>query len=195
MLPYHSQIEALLFIAGAKGLNLAELSQLLNLATSACSQQLDQLQATYEKDAARAFIIIETGHRYKLVTKPEFKELIENYAKSPTAPRLSQAALETLSIVAYRQPIARMDIDEVRGVQSTGALQTLMLRQLIEEKGRSEGPGRAILYGTTAYFLDYFGINTIEELPDVDDFSEVETPEIPNLFFKDTAENIENEDN
>ena len=200
MQAYPSKIEALLFIAGTKGLNLGELSALLGLATSACSQQVEQLATSYEKDSVRAFTLLESGGRFKLATKPAFKPLIESYAKSPTAPRLSQAALETLAIIAYRQPLTRMEIDEVRGVQSSGALQTLMLRQLIEEKGRSESPGRAFLYGTSAYFLDYFGINSLEELPDVEGFEEEATAEIPDLFYKESAgtgataaENLANE--
>jgi segregation and condensation protein B len=75
--------------------------------------------------------------------------------------------LETLSIIAYRQPVTRAEIDELRGVQSSGAVQTLVARQLIEEKGRVEGPGRAILYGTSDYFMDYFGLKDMKELPDV----------------------------
>ena len=98
--------------------------------------------------------------------------------------RLSQAALETLAIVAYKQPITRSEVDEIRGVQSAGSVQKLAARQLIEEKGRVEGPGRAILYGTTEYFMDYFGLKDLEELPDIQSMEEELLEELPtDLFF------------
>ncbi|MGX7199253.1 SMC-Scp complex subunit ScpB [Enterococcus nangangensis] len=184
---YLAQLEALLFVAGGKGVSLGEFSLLLGLSSGACLQQLEKLKQSYEEDSKRSFTLLETGERYQLVTKPQFKDLLESFAKAPTTPRLSQAALETLAIVAYKQPIPRLEIDEIRGVQSTGALQTLTMRQLVEEKGRQETPGRPILYGTTAYFLDYFGLQTLTDLPDIAELESETTTEIPDLFFNEAT--------
>ena len=96
---------------------------------------------------------------------------------------LSQAALETLSIIAYKQPISRIEIDEIRGVQTSGSIQKLVARQLIEEKYRVDGPGRAILYGTTKYFMDYFGLKSLDELPDIQQMEDELEEELPMDLF------------
>lgn len=162
-----SQIEALLFVVGEEGIELEEMAYTLERATAEIYQSLTTLREKYEKDPSSAFTILEVGNRFVLTTKKHFAPLLKEFARSPLANRLSQAALETLSIIAYKQPITRGEIDDLRGVQSSGAVQTLAARQLIEEKGRVEGPGRAILYGTTSYFMDYFGLKDLTELPDV----------------------------
>lgn len=116
--------------------------------------------------------------------KKEYAEVIKSYAISPLSTNLSQAALETLAIIAYKQPLTRMEIDEIRGVQTSGALQKLTLRGLIEEKGRVEGPGRAILYGTSRYFLDYFGLKKLSELPKISDLEQEPAENESDLFFE-----------
>lgn len=162
-----SQIEAMLFVVGDEGLSLEELSFTLDSATSELYDSIQNLKERYENDKASALTILEVGNHFVLSTKKRFAPLLKDFARSPMANRLSQAALETLSIIAYKQPITRSEVDELRGVQSSGAVQTLVARQLIEEQGRVEGPGRAILYGTSDYFMDYFGLKDIKELPDV----------------------------
>lgn len=162
-----SQIEAMLFVVGEEGLSLEELSFTLDSATSELYDSIQKLKERYENDKASALTILEVGNHFVLSTKKRFAPLLKDFARSPMANRLSQAALETLSIIAYKQPITRSEVDELRGVQSSGAVQTLVARQLIEEQGRVEGPGRAILYGTSDYFMDYFGLKDIKELPDV----------------------------
>lgn len=162
-----SQIEAMLFVVGDEGLSLEELSFTLDSATSELYDSIQKLKERYENDKASALTILEVGNHFVLSTKKRFAPLLKDFARSPMANRLSQAALETLSIIAYKQPITRSEVDELRGVQSSGAVQTLVARQLIEEQGRVEGPGRAILYGTSDYFMDYFGLKDIKELPDV----------------------------
>lgn len=97
---------------------------------------------------------------------------------------LSQAALETLAIIAYKQPLTRMEIDEIRGVQTSGALQKLTLRGLIEPKGRAEGPGRAILYGTSGYFMDYFGLKDLNDLPKITELETETSEKESDLFFE-----------
>lgn len=162
-----SQIEAMLFVVGEEGISLEELAFTLKRPTPEIYQNIIDLKESYETNAASALTLLEVGNHFVLSTKKEFAPLLKEFARSPMASRLSQAALETLSIIAYKQPVTRSEIDELRGVQSSGAVQTLVARQLIEEKGRVDGPGRAILYGTSAYFMDYFGLKDMEELPDV----------------------------
>ena len=104
------------------------------------------------------------------MTKPELAVYLEKLKKVPRQVPLSQAALETLAIIAYKQPITRAEIETIRGVRVDSSLSTLLERGLIEETGRKEGPGRPILYGTTKGFLKYFGLNSLDELPIVDDW-------------------------
>ena len=167
-----TKIEALLFVAGNEGLTLNELANMLNLPTSLTYEHVLELKKEYVESTDRALTILEVGSQFMLSTKKECEPLLKYYAQSAINQSLSQAALECLSIVAYKQPITRSEIEELRGVQSSGSVQRLVARSLIEEKGRVEGPGRAILYGTTDYFLDYFGLKNIEELPDVEQLEE-----------------------
>ncbi|WP_086313164.1 segregation and condensation protein B [Enterococcus sp. 7F3_DIV0205] len=179
-----SQVEAILFVVGEEGIGLEELSYLLGLSTAKTYEALTALKERYESDKDAALNILEVGNHFILSTKKAFAPLLKKYAQSPISNSLSQAALETLSIVAYKQPISRVEVDEIRGVQSAGSMQKLVARQLIEEKGRVDGPGRAILYGTTAYFMDYFGLRSLEELPDIQQMEEEIAEELPlDLFF------------
>lgn len=178
-----SELEAMLFVVGDEGIGLEELSYLLETQTATVYQALQTLQQKYQNDESSALHILEVGNHFVLTTKKRFAALLKKYAHSPIAHTLSQAALETLSIIAYKQPITRVEVDEIRGVQSAGSVQKLVARQLIGEKGRVDGPGRAILYGTTDYFMDYFGLKSLEELPDIQAMEE-ELEELPtDLFF------------
>ena len=179
-----SQIEAILFVVGEEGIGLEELSYLLEISTAKTYEALTNLKERYDLDTQSALNILEVGNHFVLSTKKTFAPLLKKYAQSPISNSLSQAALETLSIVAYKQPISRVEVDEIRGVQSAGSMQKLVARQLIEEKGRLDGPGRAILYGTTAYFMDYFGLRSLDELPDIHQMEEEIAEELPlDLFF------------
>lgn len=176
-------IEALLFVAGDEGLSLEELSTLLEMSTQEIYAELMQLQQKYET-AKSGLTLLEVGNRFELATKKAYSSVIKKYAVSPFATSLSQAALETLAIIAYRQPITRMEIDEIRGVQSSGSLHKLVLRSLIEEKGRIEAPGRPIIYGTTDYFMDYFGLKELSELPDISELTTEEEESETELFYE-----------
>lgn len=179
-----SQLEAVLFVVGDEGIGLEELSYLLEEPTASIYQFIQTLNQNYQDNENSSLNILEVGNHFVLTTKKEFASLLKKYAQSPMSNRLSQAALETLAIVAYKQPITRSEVDEIRGVQSAGSVQKLAARQLIEEKGRVEGPGRAILYGTTEYFMDYFGLKDLEELPDIQSMEEELLEELPtDLFF------------
>ncbi|WP_125581744.1 MULTISPECIES: SMC-Scp complex subunit ScpB [Lacticaseibacillus] len=158
-------IESVLYTAGEAGVELKAFAELLGISPAAMRQQLTTYAQALSDDSSRGLQLQEADERYFLVTKPEFAEVLKKYFAGPPQAGLSNAALEVLAIIAYQQPITRIEIDEVRGVQSSGALTTLASRQLIKEAGRKEAPGRPILYATTPFFLDYFGLHTLEDLP------------------------------
>lgn len=157
-------IEGLLFIAGSDGLDAKQLGAVLEIDPEDALDLLYDLQAEYKREE-RGLMIAEVAGAFQLTTRPEHAPFFERYAFQPQNAQLSQAALEALAIVAYKQPITRMGIEEVRGVKSDRALNTLVAKQLIKEVGRAEGPGRPILYGTTKEFLEYFGLGSLKELP------------------------------
>ena len=125
---------------------------------------LEELRSEYD-EADRAFHIVELGEGFQLLTRSEFSTYLERFDTVPKSSRLSGPALETLAIVAYRQPISRVEVEYIRGVASAGVLRTLQDRALIEVVGRGEGLGRPYLYGTTQEFLNHFGFGSLEELP------------------------------
>ncbi|MDR0199149.1 MAG: segregation/condensation protein B [Streptococcaceae bacterium] len=164
-----AKIEVLLYVAGEEGLSLADLSSLCELAPTACQQQIEKLSEKYSADKESALAIIKTADKYRLSTKEDFAELLKSYAKTTVNQSLSKSAVEVLSIVAYKQPITRLEIDNLRGVSSSGVLSTLRMFNLITAAGQLEAPGRPTLYATTEFFLDYIGINSLEDLPAVSD--------------------------
>jgi segregation and condensation protein B len=178
---YISVLEGLLFVAGDDGISLEEASYILELERSAVRQLLDELKKRLEDENSGLELLLTASH-YKLVTKASLKSYIEKYAVSPYSSQLSQASLETLAIIAYKQPVTRVDIESIRGVQSSGSIQKLLLRDLIEEAGRLETPGRPKLYKTTAYFMDYFGLESLDALPDASDLFDLDSEEANQLF-------------
>ena len=164
-----AEIEALLFVAGEDGLRVRQLAELLSLPPTGVTQSLEKLAEKYQKDEDSSLALLETSNTYKIVTKQDFAELLREYSRAPINQSLSRAALETLSIIAYKQPITRMEVDEIRGVNSSGAISKLQIFDLICENGKKEVLGRPNLYVTTDYFLDYMGINSLEELPIVEE--------------------------
>lgn len=181
MTNYISVLEGLLFVAGDDGITLEEASYILELERSAVRQLLDELKKRLEDENSGLELLL-TAYHYKLVTKASLKSYIEKYAVSPYSSQLSQASLETLAIIAYKQPVTRVDIESIRGVQSSGSIQKLLLRDLIEEAGRLETPGRPKLYKTTEYFMDYFGLESLDALPDASDLFDLDSEEANQLF-------------
>ncbi|MGX6970722.1 SMC-Scp complex subunit ScpB [Vagococcus bubulae] len=179
------KIEALLFVSGEEGISISEVSHLTQETTANIYQVIEELKEKYNSDMGSALTILEVGDRFMMTTKKEMAELLKNYAQSSINQKLSKIALETLAIIAYKQPITRSEIEQIRGVQSSGSIQRLVHKQLIEEKGRVDGPGRAILYGTTAYFFDYFGLKSMDDLPDIHELDEELDAEVEStdLFF------------
>lgn len=165
MLSNQAKIESLLFVSGAQGITLGELAQLTGLLKPAILEQLEKLDLKYKADKGSCLALLQADERYRLATKKSFSPLVRQYFESPTVTELSGAALETLAIIAYKQPVTRIDIDEIRGVQSSGMVQKLLLLDLIAENGRLDLPGRPILYVTTENFLDYFGLQSLSDLP------------------------------
>jgi segregation and condensation protein B len=127
-----------------------------------------ELREEYDSEE-RAFTIVEIAGGYQVLTRPEYASLLERYDTVPLTTRLSSAALETLAIIAYRQPVGRAEVEEIRGVGAGGVLKTLLERGLIEVVGRGEGLGRPLLYGTAPEFLAHFGFRSLEELPRSDE--------------------------
>lgn len=182
-----AEIEALLFVAGEDGLRVRQLAELLSIPPTGVIQSLEKLAEKYRQDEDSSLALLETSNAYKIVTKQDFADLLREYSRAPINQSLSRAALETLSIIAYKQPITRIEVDEIRGVNSSGAISKLQIFDLIRENGKKEVLGRPNLYVTTDYFLDYMGINSLEELPVVEE-TELITEE-SQLF----AERIEDE--
>ncbi|UQS82887.1 SMC-Scp complex subunit ScpB [Bombilactobacillus folatiphilus] len=136
-------------------------------------QQLQQLQQRLQDDDGSVLVIQQFGTTYKLLTKSIYYPILSKYWQSERATNLSQAALEVLAIVAYQQPITRIEIDELRGVKNSSAtLQTLMMRHLIKTVGHKEVPGRPLMYKTTDFFLDYFGLKSLDDLTPLADFQQ-----------------------
>jgi segregation and condensation protein B len=161
-------IEALLFASDAP-LSAADLLRIdERLDEDTVEAVIQELRAEYEL-SERSFQVYEVAGGYQLLTRPEFVTVLERYDSVPQPARLSVPALEVLAIIAYRQPIGRAEIEDIRGVGSSGVLRTLQERELIDAVARGEGLGRPLLYGTTQKFLEHFGFRSLEDLPRPDE--------------------------
>jgi segregation and condensation protein B len=171
-------LEALLF-AAAGPVGVPQLAEALGSSNGETEHGLQALAGQY---AQRGLRLQWHGGRVQLTTAPEMASVVERFLGLEAMARLSRAAVETLAIIAYRQPITRPGIDAVRGVNSDGVLRSLLMKGLVQEMGRAEGPGRPILYATTVDFLQHFGLSSLDEMPHY----EVETDSEPeNHILKD----------
>lgn len=159
-----TKIEALLFIVGEEGLSVQQLMQFTLASEQEITAAITALSARY-KDELSAIELRQTAGVYRIVTKQAVASVVEKLIEDPPLQSLSQAALEVLAIVAYKQPVTRSEVEFIRGVKSERPLNTLAAKGLVTEVGRNEGAGRAILYGTTTEFLHQFALNDISELP------------------------------
>ena len=175
-----SAIESMLFVSG-EPLPARELISNLEVENKLVLEVINEMMEEYKKED-RGIRLIEINGGYQLVTKEENSDYIQKLLKKSRKHSLSQASIESLAIIAYKQPITRIDIDEIRGVKSESALQRLVERNLIREVGRLEVPGRPILYGTTDEFLRQFGLKTLKELPSLDLYEDKETEESMELL-------------
>lgn len=161
-------IEALLFASDAP-LSAADLARVdERLDEDTITAVVDELRREYD-EGDRSFQVYEVAGGFQLLTRPEYSVVLEQWETVPQTTRLSLPALEVLSIIAYRQPLGRAEVEEIRGVQSAAVLRTLQDRGLIDTVGRAEGLGRPMLYGTTRKFLEHFGFRSMEDLPRPDE--------------------------
>ncbi|MFQ6677543.1 MAG: SMC-Scp complex subunit ScpB [Fidelibacterota bacterium] len=164
-------VEALLF-ASSEPLTQAKINLVFVNDAPELVEIIDRLSNQFEKEQ-RPLEIQKVAGGYQLTTKPEYETWIRRAFNKSGKLTLSQAALETLAIVAYKQPVSRYEIEAIRGVDSTGVLKTILDRSLIKIKGRDIGPGRPLLYGTTEAFLEHFGINRISDMPKLKEINEL----------------------
>ena len=162
-------LEGLLFVVGEDGLTLSQIEEILEIDEEKAKEVLSTLKTSYE-ESNRGIRIDFLGNRLKLTTKKEHQKYYQKLVVNKENNLLSQAALETLAIIAYNQPLTRLSVDKLRGVSSQQILRKLVAKGFVKEVGRSDLPGRPILYETTSMFLDYFGLSTIEDLPDMQNF-------------------------
>jgi segregation and condensation protein B len=155
------KLEAMLFVA-AEPVSLAQLATALDVTNSVIERGLKELDDSLR---TRGLRLQRNAGRVQLTTAPELAELVERFLGLESVSHLSRAALETLAIIAYQQPVTRPQVDSLRGVNSDGMMKSLLSKGLVQESGRTDGPGRPILYSTTPEFLQHFGINSIIELP------------------------------
>lgn len=164
-------IEAML-IAYAEPISIDKICEVLAVERSECEKALEELKEEFESDK-RGFIIKKTGRNYQIVTNSLYYFYVQKLFENVQRQNLSQAALEVLAIIAYKQPVTKSAIEQIRGVNCEKALSRLLERNIIEEIGRLDTIGKPILYGTTEEFLRVFGIESIEKLPEIDDFYEI----------------------
>ena len=165
-------IEGLLYVQGDLGLTLDEVSDILGIDKDTAKELILSLKQDYiEQD--RGLRINYLGNSFKLTTKEEHKEYFKKLLENPKNNSLSNQALETLAIIAYNEPITRLDVDAIRGIDSVYVIRRLLAKGLIKECGRSDKPGHPILYKTTDEFLDYFGLSSKEDLPKIEVLEEI----------------------
>lgn len=163
-----STIEAVLFVAD-EPVSSSELATLLEVPVTEVERHLEELQAAHD-DEGRGIVLRRAAGGWRFTTNPAAALYLERFVAENRNPRITQAALETLAIVAYRQPISRGQVAEIRGVSSESVVKTLIARGLIQEVGRDSGPGNAVLYGTTTAFLERMSIDSIDDLPPLPQF-------------------------
>jgi segregation and condensation protein B len=175
------RLEAILFVASGP-VTLSQLAESLGVDIKIVEETLQQIQKDYDEN--RGLAIQRHGGRVQITTSANFSDDIERFLGLEAISRLSRAAVETLAIIAYRQPISRPSIEAIRGVSSDGVMKNLLGKGLIQEVGRAEGPGRPILFSTTVDFLQHFGLSSLEQLPPFEQ-PELETEEARNNILKD----------
>jgi segregation and condensation protein B len=174
-----SSLEALLFAVGSEGLTKEELLNILEIEEKELDNLISTLNTKYESEDS-GIELRTLGNSYKLVTKEKEKEYLKKLALE-TSNNLTESALETLAIIAYNEPITRSEIDDIRGINSTQMIRNLIAKGLIETAGKSDLPGRPNLYKTTDFFLDYFNLSALSELPELD-LEEVEILDDDDLY-------------
>ncbi|GER92322.1 SMC-Scp complex subunit ScpB [hot springs metagenome] len=163
-----SAIEALLFVAG-EPVTVSSIVKATELPESEIKKLLEELISDY-RGKHSGILIVEVADGYQMVTNPDFSMWVKKFKNINQSNKLSPPALETLAIIAYKQPITKLEIEQLRGVNSDGAVKSLLDKRLIKIVGKKETPGRPFLYGTTKEFLQYFGLKNLSDLPPINDF-------------------------
>lgn len=167
-----ADLEAVLYVAGDNGVDIATLADLLNSSEKEIHSLLTKLRQKYAGDPDSGLHLLQINDLYKMTNSASTGTVIKKYFAKDLNKNLSQSALEILAIVAYKQPITRVEIDAIRGVNSAGAIQTLIWRGLIKTAGKKEAPGHPNLYVTTDYFLQYFNYHSLADLPLIEEFED-----------------------
>lgn len=188
-----SKIEALLFVVGDEGMTVKQLAQYLEVETMDIEAGLSELQTQYEEAEMRGITLKQLAGTYQLTTKAMVGDTIKKLVENPTNQVLTAASLEVLAIIAYKQPITRAEVEDLRGVKSERPIATLVSRALVQEVGRAEGTGRAILYGTTKEFLNYFGLKNLQELPPLPEAVQADDDQETDLFMTKFQETFNNQ--
>ena len=178
-------LEGILFVSGDEGVTLKQICEILEIDIEEAKKLLLELKQSYENDA-RGIRVSYLGDAFKLTTKKEHKEYYQKFIKNPDSNTLSTTALEILAIIAYNQPITRIEIDELRGAQSSQMIRKLLAKGMIKTVGKSTMPGRPNLYATTSEFLDYFGLSSIKDLPKIKEDEEEKESELFTSIYKET---------
>ena len=166
-------LEGLLFVTGDEGLTAAQAADTLGVSEKQAEELFAQLQKAWQSDD-RGLEVVRYGDIYRFLTKAFVHSYAARLFSKDVKTQLSQAALETLAIIAYKQPVTRVEIEEIRGVSADAMLRKLIARGLVKEDGRSEAPGRPILYSVTNEFMDAFQLLSLDELPDLPAFNQNE---------------------
>ncbi len=157
-------LEGLLFVVGDDGLSLEQIQNIMDISEDNAKELIEKLAQSYEQ-SDRGLKISKLANNYKIVTKAEHKEYYQKLLEAEKNRELSQAALEILAIIVYNEPVTRIQVEEIRGISSSQMIRKLVIKGFLKECGRSNLPGKPILYQTTELFLDYFGLSTKEDLP------------------------------
>ena len=179
-------LEALLFVSG-EPLPLARLTTVIGAVSKAEVEQALNLLSQQLAQDGRGIQLVKLAGGYRLVTKPDYAPWLKRLDKAKAAQKLSRSALESLAIIAYKQPLVRAEIEEIRGVETSGVLRTLLERKLVRIVGRKEVPGRPIMYGTTKFFLEHFGLQDLTQLRPLREFKELGEAEQALLPIEDST--------
>ncbi len=183
-------LEGILFVVGDEGINLKTLCEVMNITMDEAKALLLKLKESYESDE-RGIRISYLGDAFKLTTKECHKEYYQKLIENPEANTLSPSSLEVLAIIAYNQPITRVEIDAMRGVSSNHIIRKLVAKGLVKEAGKSKMPGRPNLYRTTSEFLDCFGLASLNELPELEEtVNEEEEKELFTSIYKEDENEV-----
>lgn len=173
---YFDIIEGMLYLAGDDGVDIKQVAGVLEVSKKEAAMLMERFMEIYENRAIKGIILVNFGGRYKLATNADYFIYYQKMVEQSSA-SLSNAALETLAIIAYNQPITRVGVEDIRGVGCDSMIRKLVAKALIKEVGREDTPGMPILYGVTDEFMDTFGLTSLDELPDLADVVEIDKQE------------------